>query len=89
MCKFIDKAMERLQYFSIWDYGILKCCLISFGVLFGIMLKEKGKKWAPLFVVTFLLSYGYLIFILFFCKDEWESVDDFEDMEDLEESMAD
>ena len=88
MTKYIDMAMERLQSFSILDLGIFKYAVFSFGVLFGIFLGEKGKKCVPFLWITFLLSYLYLIFIIFFCKDEWEYVDDFDDIEDMEENMA-
>ena len=67
---FVDFAMEKFRQFDIKDAGIFKICLIAFGILMGMYWHKQFKKASPFIWLIFIASYGYLIYTLFFKKED-------------------
>ena len=65
----IDFIMERLKTFTVGDYAVFKVCIFSLGALVGAVYSKTIKKCAPVIAVISILSYGYLIYKMFFKED--------------------
>lgn len=65
VCTVFGKAIEKFRNFSIWEIGVFKLCLMSFGVLVGTYMHKACKKMAPLLWIFFIASYAILIYKLF------------------------
>lgn len=64
----IDFMISRVTAFSIFDWGIFKICLISFGVLLGTLYNKLFKKLAPLVAVVFIATWVYMLWRVLFCE---------------------
>lgn len=64
-----DYSMEKVHGFSVLDVAIFKVCLMSFGLWLGVQFANFFKKWKPVILVGFILSYAYLIWRMFFAQD--------------------
>lgn len=58
----IDCAMEKFKTFDVVDMGILKVCLISFGILVGVLGEAKLRKSVPAIIMIFIASYVYIMY---------------------------
>lgn len=71
-----DRA-DRYAAQSTWrDFALVKACLFSMGVLMGLLVPFRKKKWAALGAgLVFLPTYALLLrrFLPFLLeRDEWE-----------------
>lgn len=65
-CDLIETAMDMVRGFSVKDMSILKCALVSFGMLLAVYHHKACRKLAPLIWIVFIVAYAYLIGNLFF-----------------------
>lgn len=63
--KAIHIVMQRFHEMDVFDVGIFKACLVSFGILVGTYATRLCRKLAPLVWVAFIGSYILLIYRLF------------------------
>lgn len=42
--KLINKSNDYIKTMDAWDVGLLKTCLLSFGVLLGVTMNKENKK---------------------------------------------
>lgn len=61
-----DFAMERVKFFNVFDFAMLKVCLLSIGMLLGAFYSKHIKKSAFFIIIIALCSYIYLIYKLFY-----------------------
>lgn len=40
----IKKSNDYIRTMDAWDIGLLKTCMISFGVILGLTMKKESKK---------------------------------------------
>lgn len=65
-----DYSMERVHNFSVLDFAIFKICLMTFGLWLGIQFSAFFKKWKPVILAGFFVSYIYLIWRIFCAQDD-------------------
>lgn len=65
-----DKCMDKAKSFDILDFAIFKVCLFSFGAFLGARFSKFSKKFEFVVILTFLLSWSYLIYRIFFQSDD-------------------
>lgn len=44
MMKLIDKGNDYIKTMDAWDIGLLKTCMVSFGVILGTTMGKEDKK---------------------------------------------
>jgi len=66
MRNFINKALEAARKYTVWDWGILKVCLFSLGLIVGQALSSLPFEVILGLVVLFVLSYIWLVYLTFF-----------------------
>lgn len=42
--KLIDKSNDYIKTMDAWDIGLLKTCMLSFGVILGTAMRKEDKK---------------------------------------------
>lgn len=57
--------MKRVAAFSIMDFAVLKLCLLSFGLWLGSCFAKYLKKFRVFLLISFLISYVFLIWRIF------------------------
>jgi small multidrug resistance family-3 protein len=65
MIKFINKALDAARKYNMWDYGVLKICLFSLGVVIGAAFPTFFQSIIVIVAVVFTVSYLYLIYKTF------------------------
>ncbi len=65
MKDFYQKIQATFRYFTIFDMGIFKTCLISIGIILGIYFKDTLQPALWLFWTLFILSWLYIMFKIF------------------------
>ncbi|MFI3114888.1 MAG: hypothetical protein R3Y12_01935 [Clostridia bacterium] len=64
-----DHALDRVKSFNIFDFTMIKLCLVSIGLVIGSMYNKFIRKNAVFFIFAAVLSYLYLTYKLFFEKE--------------------
>ncbi len=67
---FIQLSMQQVRTFGIFDFSMFKTALFSLGLLIGAHFSHAIRKFRPLVWASFLLSYSYLIWRVFFSKKD-------------------
>lgn len=67
--KLVGFMLKSVAHFDIFDWAILKTCLVSFGILIGSMFAKIFKKLAPLMAIIVLASWAYIAWRIFFIED--------------------
>jgi len=84
----LEDVSEKMSNFSLGEFGILKTCCITFGLLVGAFHARRVKKNALLIFIAFILSAVYLMIrICFDDEEDWDEDYDDDDF-DPEEFMA-
>lgn len=73
MNKFLDWGMDKVHHFTLCEVGMLKLCLITFGMLVGMHTPFRCKKMKVVIWFTFLFSYVVVILRLFRCNSDTDS----------------
>ena len=63
--EFAEFLLEETRNFGLLDWGMLKGCLISLGVLIGCSFSSFFKKIKPLVWIVFAVTYLYTIWRIF------------------------
>ena len=66
LCGISDLLLARSRRFTLFDWAILKTCLISFGLLLGAAFSRFFKKLVPVLAIVFLASWAYALWRLFY-----------------------
>lgn len=67
---FIEYVMNKAQKFNILDFTMFKVCLLSFGLWLGARFSKFFRKYKGILLFSFLVSYIFLIWRIFFYDDE-------------------
>ena len=84
LIRLYDYAQNYIKNLDLWDFGIIKICLIAFGIMLGIAVPEKCKKGfiagaGILFAVTFIyLAWDFMGIKCPFCDKKNSVEDDYE-----------
>jgi hypothetical protein len=61
-------GQEKLKKATIWDFGIMKVCLIAFALMVAKLWPEVlGLEWGW-YAAVFVVSYAYLVYFFFIRK---------------------
>lgn len=66
MRNFINKALESARKYTVWDYGTLKVCLFTLGLLVGQAFPPFSMLTIYILIILFILSYAWLVYKTFF-----------------------
>ncbi|HBE84839.1 MAG TPA: permease of phosphate ABC transporter [Lachnoclostridium sp.] len=69
ICKCADAFVQKC---SIKDFALLKICLCAVGIIVGLSIPEKKRKW-PLMAAGFVFIFSYILIMAKFvkiCMDE-------------------
>ncbi len=65
MKTWIQFVLKSTQRFNVFDYGMLKLCLISLGIIIGVYLAHTFEDFLWVFWMLFLLSWLYIVVRVF------------------------
>ena len=68
--RWADYSVTQAQTFSLFDFAVLKVCLLSLGVWLGACFSRFFKKFRGILFVAFTASWLYLFWRVFFDDDE-------------------
>ncbi|MDP3385689.1 MAG: hypothetical protein Q8S24_00540 [Eubacteriales bacterium] len=68
MSAYFKKVMDSAHKYSIFDFGIVKTMLITFGILIGLYLPIPLFRIIWLIILIFGLSLAWTVYITFFRK---------------------
>lgn len=69
-CRWTDFAMSKAQGFSVFDFAVLKVCLLSLGLWLGACFSRFFGKFRTALFVAFAASWLYLFWRIFFDGEE-------------------
>ncbi|MBE7720562.1 hypothetical protein [Lacrimispora indolis] len=64
MCECADVFVQKC---SVKDFALLKICLCAVGIMVGLMIPEKKKKW-PLMAAGVVFVFSYILIMGKFIK---------------------
>jgi len=64
ICKCADAFVQKC---SIKDFALLKICLCAVGIMVGLSIPEKKRKW-PLMAAGFVFVFSYVLIMAKFVK---------------------
>lgn len=67
---FLEFAMEKARSFNVFDFAMLKICLLSLGLWLGARFSRFFGKFKGILFLGFILSYVFLIWRIFFQEDD-------------------
>lgn len=67
MKKMFDCADTYIQKCTTKDFALLKICLCAAGVMIGLSIPEKKKKW-PFMAAGFVFAFSYFLVMMKFMK---------------------
>lgn len=67
---FIQYLVERARGFSVFDFAMLKLCLLSLGLWLGAQFANLFKRVRVFVFLGFVASYIYLIWRIFLRNDQ-------------------
>lgn len=62
-----DCADIYVQKYKLKDFALLKICLCAVGIIIGLSIPEKKKKW-PLAAAGFVFIFSYILLMAEFLK---------------------
>lgn len=65
----IEFSTNKIRNLSLLDFAITKVCILSFGILFGLIFFDFFKKNKIFVGFTAIVSYIYLIIKIFLKKE--------------------
>lgn len=65
----IDYVMEKIKTFDVLEWALVKVCLVSIGLIFGSFYNKFIRKNIVLITIIAICSYVYLMYKLFFEKN--------------------
>lgn len=65
MKELINKVMGSARQYTVWDFGFLKVCLFSAGVLFGVYFSQFFSSYLSIVWVIFIVSYIFIMYKTF------------------------
>ena len=65
MNELIKFSMKRAKHYTVADYGVLKICLITLGILIGAYFSDFFKKHINKLWTVFAASYGAIMYRTF------------------------
>ncbi len=65
----IKFVVARAKDFSALDFALLKLCLVSFGLYIGSKFAEFFKKFRFVLLISFFISYIYMLWRIFIRED--------------------
>lgn len=68
-CSFVKFVIARTHDFSLFDFAVLKLCLVSFGLYLGSKFANFFKKFHFIIFISFILSTIYMLWRVFMRKD--------------------
>ena len=68
MKKFMNSAMKSVSRYTAWDFGILKICLFSAGVILGAYFPQFFLRNIALVWLVFIITYAYIMYKTFLKK---------------------
>ena len=60
MRRFIESAMRATKKYTVFDFGILKITLVSFGILLGAYFSEFFLRHTVTLWIVFLVTYIFI-----------------------------
>ena len=69
-CRWTNFAMDKAHDFSIFDFAVLKVCLLSLGLWLGSCFAKLFQKCRSVLFVVFVASWLYLFWRIFFDGEE-------------------
>ncbi|MDW2800577.1 permease of phosphate ABC transporter [Clostridium boliviensis] len=67
MKQLVNCADEYIRQCRIKDFALLKVCLCALGVMIGLSVPEKKRKW-PLAAAGFVFMFSYAMLMAEFLK---------------------
>lgn len=65
MEKWINKLFEATKQYTVVDFGFLKLCLISIGILFGVYFSQFFSSYLSIVWIIFIVSYIFIMYKTF------------------------
>lgn len=65
----IKFMLARAKDFSVLDFALFKLCLVSFGLYIGSKFAEFFKKFRIVILISFIISYAYMLWRIFIHED--------------------
>ena len=65
----IKFMLARAKDFSLLDFALFKLCLVSFGLYIGSKFAEFFKKFRIVILISFIISYAYMLWSIFIRED--------------------
>ncbi len=65
MKKLIASSLESVKQYTVWDFGLLKVCLFSFGIIFGVYFYQFFSSYLPIVWTIFIVSYAFIMYKTF------------------------
>lgn len=62
--------MEKARGFNVFDFAMLKICLLSFGLWIGSKFSKFFSRFKGILFLGFIFSYVFLIWRIFFREDD-------------------
>lgn len=66
----IAQSMEKARGFSIFDFAMLKLCLLTLGLWLGSQFTKLFSRFKQVLFITFAFSWVYLMWRVFFHNEE-------------------
>ncbi len=65
MKKLIGTVLGSTKQYTVWDFGLLKVCLVSIGILLGVYFSEFFLSYLSIVWVIFTASYIFIMYKTF------------------------
>ncbi|WP_248477867.1 permease of phosphate ABC transporter [Tepidibacter aestuarii] len=65
MKNLINKTLNASRKYTIFDYSLLKICLISLGILLGVSFSQFFSKYLSIIGIIFIISYILILYKTF------------------------
>ncbi|MCC5910625.1 MAG: hypothetical protein JJT76_09335 [Clostridiaceae bacterium] len=65
MKEWISKAFGSTKQYTMWDFALLKVCLFSMGILFGVYFGDFFLSYLSIVWIIFIASYVYIMYKTF------------------------
>jgi len=64
--KLIDKSNDYIKTMDAWDIGLIKTCLLSFGVILGAAMTKEDKKKVVIAAGSVYVATSIAVMVPFF-----------------------
>lgn len=65
MKEWISKVFESTKQYTVWDFGFLKVCLFSMGILFGVYFSQFFLPYISIVWLIAIVSYVFIMYKTF------------------------